>query len=181
MDTLFDYRNWRPPVRFLLALPAVLIGWAWSDILIWQRIFEANHADHIQAFDRAYQAGHQFILVLLIAVVAIALWSRWSLVFAAATWTLAYSGLADVLYYWLDGRALPAILPWLDTEHPFILFHPVTGGSVVASSALWIAAWTLVLAGLAWRTQLRRLLDAVERWLQPGETYGESLEREWKR
>jgi len=75
------------------------------------------------------------------------LWSRWSLWYAGATWTLAYSGLADVLYYVLDRRPVPAVLPWLDSFHPLVLFHPATAGGLVISSALWAACW-LALLGL---------------------------------
>jgi hypothetical protein len=46
-------------------------------------------------------------------------------------------GVEDLLYYWLDGRPLPTILPWLD-EHPLIFFSPVTDASLLFNVFLWV-------------------------------------------
>jgi hypothetical protein len=57
---------------------------------------------------------------------------------------MAFGGVEDVLYYWLDARPLPAILPWLDRSR-LILVRPsdgdVTSVEVLASAAFWVAAW----------------------------------------
>ena len=128
-----------------LALAAGLVFYALSDILLWQRVFEAH--DLFQ-FDAQYQSGHVTTLVALIATGMILLYDAglWALWYGLAFYTLTFSGLEDVLYYWLDGRALPAALPWLDGGNPLILFHPVTDVSLVASAALWVAFWALSLA-----------------------------------
>jgi hypothetical protein len=123
-----------------------LLTWIWSDVQVWQRIFEANHVDHIPALDQAYQQGHLTVLYGLVAVGVIfqlgrPLLAAW---YAAAVYTLAYSGLADVGYYVLDRRPVPATMPWLDVAHPLML-HPVTAGSAWLSSALWAAAWLVAL------------------------------------
>jgi hypothetical protein len=133
--------------RAIVAVVVSLLTWAYSDVLIWQRIFEANQ---LYSYDWAYQRGHFAVLMGLIALGMIALASTriWAAWYGAATITLAYSGLGDVLYYVLDGRSLPAAMPWLDEFHPLVIGHPVTGGSVVVSSAIWLVLWALSLAGL---------------------------------
>jgi hypothetical protein len=126
---------------------AALLAWIVSDVQVWQRIFEADHVDHIPALEHAYQAGHLTVLYGLIAVGVVLqlgrpLWAAW---YAAAVYTLAYSGLADLGYYVLDRRPVPATMPWLDLGHPLML-HPVTAGSAWLSSALWAVVWLATLA-----------------------------------
>jgi hypothetical protein len=128
--------------RAIAAVSVALVAWSIQDILLWQRIFEANG---LYQYDLQYQYWHQAFLILLIVLGAAWLHDKWGLWFALATWTLANSGLADVLYYWLDGRAIPQTLPWLDSLHPLLLFHPSTNVSVVASSAVWVGFWVLSL------------------------------------
>lgn len=125
--------------RLAAALAAGLVFYALSDILLWQRIFEGH--DLFQ-FEYQYQSGHVTTLVGFIAVGVILLLDMkwWALWYAAAFYTLTFSGLEDVLYYWLDGRALPSSLPWLD-QTGLILIHPVTAVTIVISAALWIAFW----------------------------------------
>ncbi len=135
-------------VRIAVALAVGLYFYALSDVLLWQRIFEQH--DLFQ-FDRQYQSGHVATLVGLIAVGMILLidvgW--WALWYGAAFYTLTFSGLEDILYYWLDGRQLPARMPWLDHGQLF-LFQPetVTSTSLLMSAGLWLGFWaaTLVLA-----------------------------------
>jgi hypothetical protein len=143
--------------RVLAALIVGLTIYVASDILFWQRIFE-SHA--LFQFDAQYQAGHLVVLAGMIALGIVLLWNTklWALWYAAAFFTLAYSGLADVLYYWMDGKAIPNLCPWLDTSHPLILFHPAGGWTLVASTLIWIGFWafTLFVPHL-----LRRLKPAV--------------------
>ena len=135
--------------RVVVALAAGETFYALSDILLWQRIFEAHG---LYEYDGAYQSGHVVILVALIGTGMVLLIDTrwWALWYGLAFYTLAFGGVADVLYYWLDGRAIPAVLPWLDENH-LILFHPVTNGTVLASALVWIAFWlgTAVAAAFA--------------------------------
>ena len=133
-------------VRVAVALIAGLFFYALSDVLLWQRIFEQH--DLFQ-FDAQYQSGHVATLVGLIAVGMVLLIDAgwWALWYGAAFYTLAFSGLEDVLYYWLDGRAIPAGCPWLNDD-PLILFKPAGGWALLLSAVLWLGLWvgTLLLA-----------------------------------
>src|SRR5258708_7598841 len=126
-------------VRVAVALAAGLFFYALSDVLLWQRIFEQH--DLFQ-FDRQYQSGHVATLVGFIAIGMVLLIDAgwWSLWYAAAFYTLTFSGLEDVLYYWLDGRAIPASCPWLNTD-PLILFKPAGGWTLALSAGLWLGLW----------------------------------------
>lgn len=126
--------------RVTTALAAGLLLYAWSDIMLWQRIFEGH--DLFQ-FEYQYQSGHASTLVGFIAIGMILLLDLkwWALWYGAAFYTLAFSGLEDVLYYWMDGKQLPATLPWLDGGNPLILFHPSTSTSLLASTLVWLAFW----------------------------------------
>lgn len=133
--------------RAVVATAATLLIWSVQDILIWQRFFEGRpwtaNADW-------YQYWHQTFFLLLIVLGCVWIRSPWALWFALASWTLANGGLADILYYLLALRPIPAALPWLDTLHPLILFHPATTGSVLTSVAVWVIFWcgTLVIVGI---------------------------------
>lgn len=131
--------------RVALALAAGLFFYALSDVLLWQRIFEAH--DMFQ-FDAQYQSGHVTTLVALIGIGMILLidtpWAFW---YGLAFYTLTFSGLEDVLYYWLDRRWLPAQLPWLD-QNPLIFFHPVTAPTLLLSAGLWVSFWAASLIAL---------------------------------
>ncbi|HSS94708.1 MAG TPA: hypothetical protein VLR46_12070 [Candidatus Dormibacteraeota bacterium] len=129
--------------KVAVALCVGLLFYALSDILLWQRIFEAH--DLFQ-YDVQYQSGHVSTLVAMIAVGVVLLWDArlWALWYAAAFYTLTFSGLEDVLYYWLDGHKIPASCPWLN-NNPFILFKPAGGWSLAASALIWIAFWAATL------------------------------------
>ena len=131
-------------IRASAAVGISLLTWVGSDILIWQRIFEAHV---LKQFDPLYQAGHFAVLAGLIVLGALLVWHPiWSAWYAVTTYVIAHSGAADVLYYWLDGRAVPPTLPWLDVAHPLILFHPVTAAGAETSSLVWIvqAGWAML-------------------------------------
>ena len=146
--------------RVAVALVVAVGFYALSDILLWQRIFEAHR---LWAFDGAYQSGHVAILVGIIAVGAVLLVDTglWALWFGGALYTLAFGGVADILYYWLDARPLPDVLPWLDASR-LIFIRPVQGDvtsvEVLASAAFWIALWT---AALITAPRLRRHLSPL--------------------
>jgi hypothetical protein len=134
--------------KVVMALATGLFFYALSDVLLWQRIFEAHE---LHVFDVAYQTGHREVLLGMIAAGVVLLWDArwWALWWAAAFYTLAFSGLEDVLYYWLDGRALPAVLPWLN-DNRLILLKPVTAGSLLLSATIWIIFWAASLWLLRW-------------------------------
>ena len=96
--------------RVVVALGVGLLFYALSDILLWQRIFEAH--DLFQ-YDMQYQSGHVSTLVAMIGVGVVLLWDArlWALWYAVAFYTLTFSGLEDVLYYWLDGTQDPGFMP----------------------------------------------------------------------
>ncbi|HWO46234.1 MAG TPA: hypothetical protein VNO87_11760 [Methylomirabilota bacterium] len=133
--------------RAAVALAVALGFYALSDILLWQRIFEAHQ---LSAFDTEYQTGHVAILVGLIGVGAVLLIDSglWALWFGGALYTMAFGGAADVLYYWFDGRPIPGVLPWLDGSR-LIFIRPsggdVTNVDVLASAAFWLAVWLAAL------------------------------------
>ena len=91
----------------------------------------------------------------------------WALWYQGALYTLAFGGVEDILYYWLDGRPLPAALPWLDRSR-LIFVRPLSGDvtnlEVLASAAFWVAVWLSLLLVLprlpASREKLKALLAA---------------------
>ncbi len=149
----------RDVLRAGLTSAAVIVAlttWAWSDVLTWQRIFESHG---MWAFDAQYQAGHEVVLYGLIALGFLFLLPSgrsWALGYGIAVYSLAYGGLADVLYYWLDGRVIPATLPWLDTGHPLILVHPVTAPGLLVSTLAWLLLWAFVVSLAITRAWHRR-------------------------
>jgi len=133
--------------RVSLALLIALGFYVLSDILLWQRIFEAHE---LSLFDPEYQTGHVAILVGMMAVGGVLLVESglWALWYQGALYTLAFGGVEDVLYYWLDGKAIPGVLPWLDRSR-LIFVRPlpgdVTNVELLASAAFWVALWLSVL------------------------------------
>ena len=152
--------------RVVLALLIALGFYALSDILLWQRIFEAHG---LSVFDPDYQTGHVAVLIGMMAVGAVLLLDSglWALWFQGALYTLAFGGVEDILYYWLDGRPIPAALPWLDRSR-LIFVRPLSGDvtnlEVLASAAFWVAVWLSLLLVLprlpASREKLKALLAA---------------------
>lgn len=131
--------------RVLLCLAASLLLYTLVDILVWQRVFEANR---LWQYADPYHVAYGSFLCVLILTGALTMPWRWALWFGAALGTLAFSGLEDLLYYWLDGRAVPAVLPWLDAS-PLVLFHPVTSSNLLLSAAVWVTLWASSLLVLA--------------------------------
>lgn len=129
--------------RVLAALAAGLVFYAISDILLWQRIFESHD---LYQFDSQYQTGHLATLTGMIAVGVVLLWDArwWALWFAAAFYSLNFSGLEDILYYWFQGKSIPSLCPWLD-QNPLILFHPAGGWTLLASALIWVTFWVSTL------------------------------------
>lgn len=135
------------PPRVLVALAVGFLAYTGVDILIWQRIFEAQHVNNVPGFIAQYHDGYALVLAGFIAngvlLIGRRLWP-WALWYGAAFFTLAMSGLEDALYYVLDGKPIPAALPWLDAN-PLIPVHPVTSGTLLLSVGLWLGFWTATL------------------------------------
>ena len=141
-------KKYRPVITALTALLFYTI----ADILVWQRIFEANnmveHADtyHIGWF--VSLAGYATIGILL-------MWGEWKdcLFFLTSLFVGAFSGLEDVLYYLLDRKPMPESLPWLD-GNPMI-YH-VSREGVLLSVLFWITALVILYIWLYLRRNERQ-------------------------
>jgi hypothetical protein len=137
-------RNRKTP-RTLLAIITALLFYTMIDILIWQRIFET---DELWQYIGIYHRGWNFALYGFI-VLGVLLLDGWreKIFYSLCLYVLCFNGTNDILYYWLDGRAVPARLEWLDND-PFIFFVPVTNTSLIASSSIWIlffvVLWILI-------------------------------------
>lgn len=136
--------------KAVLAVIIVILSYTLVDIMIWQRIFETNRMNN---FASLYHPGWAVMLACDSALGAILLVPDWRsvLFYLGSVYALAFSGLEDVLYYWLDGRSIPSWLPWLDAN-PLILFKPVTSTHLLASVSIWVGIWILVLV-LFWQWQ----------------------------
>jgi hypothetical protein len=122
--------------RFWLALLIAIFFYTKIDILIWQRIFEENRLTSLGI--GAYHWGwlqSLFGFMILGILVCYPDWRR-MVTFPISLAILAYSGSEDVLYYWLDGKNIPAELPWLNSN-PLII-KPVTVEHLLVSAIFWI-------------------------------------------
>ncbi len=133
--------------RPILAASMALLFYTFADILIWQRIFEANQ---MVQFADIYHTGW-FVSLAGYAIMGIILmWDSWKdvLYFLVALFVGAFCGLEDVLYYLLDGKPMPDALPWL-SHNPMIFY--VSRNGVIFSVALWLTALVLLYFALYWR------------------------------
>jgi hypothetical protein len=163
--------------QFWCGLVIALYFYARMDILIWQRIFEANEL--IDFGIGIYHWGwfHGLVGFMLLGALLFYPHVRRMIAFPLSLAILAFSGLEDMLYYWLDGRAIPAELPWLE-PNPLIL-KPVTDTNLMVSALLWllaVAAFDILCEYFERRStpkaaidQLRVYLDALLIRLAPGE------------
>jgi len=136
-------KQYRPIVAALMAL----LFYTFADILIWQRIFEANQ---MVQFADIYHTGW-FVSLAGYAIIGIILmWDSWKdiLYYLIALFVGAFCGLEDVLYYLLDGKPMPDALPWLD-GNPMIFHISRTG--VILSVVLWLGALVALYVALYWR------------------------------
>jgi hypothetical protein len=123
--------------RYWFALAVAMFFYAKTDILIWQRIFEAQE---LTGFGNAgtYQWGwfqSLFGFVILGTLVCFPNIRR-MILFPISLTILAFSGSEDILYYLLDGKPVPHFLPWLNKN--FLLIRPVTAHSLYVSAAFWV-------------------------------------------
>ncbi len=123
-------KKYRPVLAAIIAL----LFYTVTDILVWQRIFEANQMiQHANTYHTGWfvsLAGYATIGIIL-------LWDKWKdcLYFAASLFIGAFCGLEDVLYYLLDRKPIPANLPWL-SSNPMIYQDSRTG--LIYSVMFWI-------------------------------------------
>ena len=141
-------KKYRPVITALTALLFYTI----ADILVWQRIFEANNmVEHADTYHMGWfvsLAGYATIGILL-------MWGEWKdcLFFLTSLFVGAFSGLEDVLYYLLDRKPMPESLPWLD-GNPMI-YH-VSREGVLLSVLFWITSLVLLYIWLYWRRNERQ-------------------------
>jgi hypothetical protein len=128
--------------RFWLALAVALFFYTKMDILIWQRIFEEHKL--IGLGIGIYHWGWFQSLLGFMALGILACYPdrRRMVTFPLSLAILAFSGLEDVLYYWLDGKTIPAELPWLNSNP--LIFKPVTVNHLILSAVFWL----LIVIGL---------------------------------
>lgn len=136
------------------------LSYVLMDILIWQRIFEHRELMALvpEVADQ-YHLGWFVGLMGFVAVGMILLPRREGLIYAAYLLINAFSGLEDILFYWLDGRAIPATLPWLNWNPMVFGNRDVIAVSLLLSALFWQA--------LFWGLYRReRLVEAVKRiWI----------------
>ena len=143
----------RPIITAIIALLFYTI----TDILIWQRIFEANQMTY---YANTYHTGWFVTLAGYALMGLVFMWGSWKecLYFLAALFIGAFSGLEDVLYYVLDGKGMPPYLPWLD-RNPLVF--DTTRAGVLISVFFWLSALVILYLFLfVWRKQ--RHLSANE-------------------
>ncbi len=133
--------------RTVIATIIALFFYTVTDILIWQRIFEANH---MVGYANLYHTGWFVTLTGYAVMGTILLWGSWKdcLYFVTSLFVAAFSGLEDLLYYALDRKPMPEALPWL-AVNPMI-YHATRAG-VIVSVIFWLSALVVLYFFLYWR------------------------------
>ena len=126
--------------RPIFTASIALLFYTGTDILIWQRVFEANN---LVKYANLYHTGWFMTLIGYAAVGLMLMWGAWKdcLYFLIALFVSAYSGLEDVLYYVLDRKPVPDNLPWL-SGNPLIM--SVSRAGVFGSVFFWFAIMILL-------------------------------------
>jgi hypothetical protein len=136
--------------RTVIATVIALFFYTITDILIWQRIFEANN---MVGYADLYHTGWFVTLAGYAVMGTILLWGSWKdcLYFVTSLFVAAFSGLEDVLYYALDRKPMPEALPWLD-GNPMIYISTREG--VIFSVVFWLSVLVILYFFLyLWRTR----------------------------
>jgi hypothetical protein len=125
-------RKYRPILATLIAL----FFYTLTDILVWQRIFEAHN---MVEYAGAYHAGWFVSLAGYASMGIMLMWGKWKdcLYFVVSLVITAFSGLEDILYYVLDRKPMPASLPWLGNNP---LIYGSSRVEVIGSVLFWIVA-----------------------------------------
>lgn len=126
--------------RPIVTAAIAILFYTVTDILVWQRIFEANQMTH---YANTYHTGWFVTLAGYALMGLIFMWGSWKecMYFLAALFIGAFSGLEDVLYYVLDGKHMPLYLPWLD-RNPLIF--DTTREGVLISMSFWLVALVIL-------------------------------------
>ena len=129
-------KKYRPVIAAVMAL----LFYTLADILTWQRIFETNQ---MIEYASIYHTGWFVSLAGYAIMGVILMWGAWKdcIYFLTSLFIGAFSGLEDMLYYLLDGKPMPDILPWLE-RNPMI-YH-VSREGVIGSVAFWMIALILL-------------------------------------
>ncbi|MGE5071932.1 MAG: hypothetical protein ACM3MF_00760 [Anaerolineae bacterium] len=145
-------------VRPILAVALALFFYTVTDILVWQRIFEFHR---LVEYADMYHTGWFVSLAGYATIGVILLWGQWKdiLYYLVSLGIGAFSGLEDVLYYVLDGRPMPASLPWLGSN-PMI--GSVTRSGVLTSVFFWLSIMVLLYIGMYWIKRKPRLPSISE-------------------
>lgn len=145
-------------IRPILAVILALFFYTLTDILVWQRIFEFHR---LVEYADMYHTGWFVSLAGYATIGIVLLWGQWKdcLYYLFALAIGAFSGLEDVLYYVLDGRQVPASLPWLG-GNPMI--GSVTRSGVLMSVFFWLAIIVLLYVGLYWMEKKPRAPKIVD-------------------
>lgn len=133
-------------IRPVLAVALALFFYTVTDILVWQRIFEYHR---LVEYADMYHTGWFVSLAGYATIGLVLLWGQWKdcVYYLVSLAIGAFSGLEDVLYYVLDGKPLPASLPWLGSN-PMI--GSVSRSGVLMSVFFWLAILLLLYVGLYW-------------------------------
>ena len=126
-----DMKKFRPIITASIAL----LFYTVTDILIWQRIFEANQMTY---YADTYHAGWFVTLAGYALMGLVFMWGAWKdcLFFLITLFVGAFSGLEDILYYVLDGKPMPEMLPWL-SNNPLI--YGSSRVTLIGSVLFWMA------------------------------------------
>jgi hypothetical protein len=147
-------KHYRPIIAAALAL----IFYTIADILIWQRIFETNQ---MVEYASIYHTGWFVSLAGYAILGVVLLWGSWKdcVYYLTSLFVGAFCGLEDVLYYLLDGKPMPASLPWL-AGNPMI-YH-VSREGVLWSVVFWMLSLVvLYLALYQGRKHLAKIAELI--------------------
>jgi hypothetical protein len=145
----FSASKFRP----ILTTSIALLFYTGTDILIWQRVFEANN---LVKYAGMYHTGWFVTLAGYATLGLLLMWGAWKdcFYFVISLFVGAFSGLEDVLYYVLDRKPLPESLPWL-SGNPLIMSVSRTG--VIGSVFFWFCILILLYLVLyEWRRPARK-------------------------
>jgi hypothetical protein len=143
-------RKFRPIATALIAL----LFYTATDIIVWQRIFEANH---LVGYANIYHTGWFLTLAGYGSMGTLLMWGNWKdcLYFLSALLVGAFSGLEDLMYYVLDRKPIPAQMPWL-AQNPMI--HASSRTGVISAMLFWLVALVvLYLVLYVWLRQKQRV------------------------
>ena len=144
--------------RPIIAAALALVFYTFADILIWQRIFETNQ---MIEYASIYHTGWFVSLAGYAIIGVVLLWGSWKdcVYYLTSLFVGAFSGLEDVLYYLLDGKAMPASLPWLD-GNPMIYHVSRTG--VIWSVIFWMLTLVILYFVLYhWRIYVAKIAELI--------------------